>query len=547
MYATVKNSLYFRLRNFIMTTTYGDRLLTEIEKKQNPTVIGLDPRMKFIPSQIKKQCLSKHSNTHKAVAEAFLMFNKAIIDATHDVVPAYKANMAFYEKYGSEGVRAFEETIRYVKSKGCVAIEDAKRNDIGSTALAYAEGHLGAVDMPDGSKAKSLDVDCIVVNAYLGVDGVKPFLEVIKEHKKGVFILVKTSNPSAGELQDKKLVDGKTVFETLAEMANEWNNATIGKSGYGSVGAVVGATYPEQAAILRKIMPKSIFLVPGYGAQGGGADGVVPCFNEDGRGAIVNSSRGIIAAYKSDRWKDKFNEKTFAQASRAEVIRMRDDIVGALKRAGKWEFNRAERVAEILLDIGAITLRPNEPFRFVSGVLSPIYTDCRLLLSYPKERKEVINYLKQKLIGLNLGKIDVIVSTATSAIPHGTMLAADLNLPTAYVRAAAKGHGKQKRIEGVVKEGHKTIIVEDLISTGGSSISSVDGVREVGGISNDILAIFEYGFPKAENNFKSAKVKLHCLCSLQDVLKVAKRKGIVDDEGIKKVNVWIKNPEVWKG
>jgi len=465
-----------------MATHFADRLLKEIQKKQNPSVIGLDPQMKFIPSQIKNSCLELYGNTIKAVAEAFIIFNKKIIDATFDVVPTYKPNMAFYEKYGVEGVRAFEETVRYVKSKGCILIEDAKRNDIGSTAQAYAEGHLGEVDLLDGSKTKSLDVDCIVVNAYLGIDGVKPFLDVIKEYGKGVFILVKTSNPSAGELQDKKLENGKTVFETLAETANNWNNETIGKSGYGSVGAVVGATWPEQAKVMRKIMPKSIFLVPGYGAQGGGADGVVPCFNKDGQGAIVNSSRGIIAAYLSDTWKDKFNAKTFAEASRAEAIRMRDDIVGALKRAGKWKFEVSDNKKEIIE-----LLVKNDVFRFgdftlKSGRKSPYFYNGRNLSNGPALKQAAKHYAD--LIEENNLEFDVILGPSYAGIPFASAISAELsnrgkNVRFVYDRKEIKDYGdaKDKLFVGILNDGDRVLIVDDMMTDGGTKLQLLEKIN----------------------------------------------------------------------
>jgi orotidine-5'-phosphate decarboxylase len=310
---------------------FADRLLKAIEEKQNPSVIGLDPRIENVPSKIKDAAIKKYGNTKKAVAQAFLEFNKKIIDATCDIVPAYKPQMAFYEKYGVEGVQAFQETVAYIKSKGCIVIEDAKRNDIGSTAKAYSEGHLGVISLCDGSLVPSFDVDAITVNAYLGIDGVKPFIQDIEDRGKGIFVLVKTSNPSSGELQDKKLDSGKTIYENMAEVVSEWGKSSIGEKGYNSVGAVVGATYPGQAKILRKLMPNTIFLVPGYGAQGGGAKDVAPCFNKDGYGAIVNSSRGIIFAYQKDPWKQQYGEENFDKAARAAALHMKEDIANALK------------------------------------------------------------------------------------------------------------------------------------------------------------------------------------------------------------------------
>lgn len=288
---------------------FADELMKAIDKKQNPSIVGLDPRIESIPESVKEG---------KTEAEAFLAFNKGIIDAVCDTVPAVKPQNAFYEQYGAEGVRAYIDTIKYAKSKGLLVVGDVKRNDIGSTAKAYAQAHLG----------KAFGLDAVTVNAYLGTDGIKPFLEKTPEGK-GIFVLVKTSNPSSGELQDKLLDDGRSVYEAMAELVKGWGKENEGTRGYNSVGAVVGATYPKEAELLRKIMPKTIFLVPGYGAQGGGADDVVPCFNEDGYGGIVNSSRGIIFAYK--KLGGDFDE---AAGKAAEA--MREDLKKSLSKAGKW-------------------------------------------------------------------------------------------------------------------------------------------------------------------------------------------------------------------
>ncbi len=324
-----------------------DKLMEKIDEKQNPCVIGLDPQVKFLPEHIKKECFEKYGSTPKAVAEAYTKFCKAIIDATYDLVPAFKPNICFYEKYGVEGIRAFQEIISYVKSKGCIVIEDAKRNEVGESTKAYAEGHLGEVDMCDGSKAKSLDVDILVVNPYLGSDGITPFEDVCSEYGKGIFVLVKTSNPSSGELQDKLVeiseeeemelrglgvnVDGKTSLYNLVGLkVNKIAQKHRGTRGYSCIGAVVGATYPHQANVLRNIMPNSFFLVPGYGAQGGGAEGVVPCFNSDGYGAVVNSSRGIIYAYR-----ERGSPENFAEVARDATKLMIKDICLALEKGGK--------------------------------------------------------------------------------------------------------------------------------------------------------------------------------------------------------------------
>ncbi|MCD8391323.1 MAG: orotidine-5'-phosphate decarboxylase [Firmicutes bacterium] len=301
-----------------------DLLVKRIKEKGNPSVAGLDPKLEYVPGYIKEKAFNEYGKNLRGAAEAIIMFNKGLIDALYDIVPAVKPQSAFYEMYGLEGERALHKTISYAKERGLYVILDVKRNDIGSTAEAYSKAYLGKVDI-DGDEVSPCDVDSVTVNPYLGTDGVAPFVADCKKYDKAIFTLVKTSNPSSGELQDLK-AGGRAIFETVAERVNEWNAGTIGESGYGAVGAVVGATYPEQAAVLRKLMPKSYFLVPGYGAQGGGAQGVLPCFNEDGLGAIVNSSRGIMCAYKKGDWKDE----QYAEAARAEALRMKADIVGVL-------------------------------------------------------------------------------------------------------------------------------------------------------------------------------------------------------------------------
>ena len=308
---------------------FADRLLDAIEKKQNPSVVGLDPRLKQIPSFIRDEQVSKFGKTFEAAASSIFEFNKKIIDAVKGIVPAVKPQMAFYENYGSEGVRAFQKTVEYAKKNGLLVIEDAKRSDIGSTAQAYADGHLGRVSL-FGEEAPSHDVDCITVNAFLGIDGVQPFIDAAKKYGKGIFVLAKTSNPSSGEIQDLKSGE-KTIYEIMAGLVNKWGQGTEGSKGYSPIGAVVGATYPEQAVILRKLMPKSIFLVPGYGAQGGGASDTVPCFNKDGFGAIVNSSRGIIFAYEKS---EKHKEDQFEFAAAEAASAMKEDLTKALKQAG---------------------------------------------------------------------------------------------------------------------------------------------------------------------------------------------------------------------
>lgn len=301
-----------------------DILVKKIKEKGNPSVAGLDPKIDYVPEYIRKRAYAEYGKSLKGACEAIWEFNKGLIDALCDVVPAVKPQSAFYEMYGLPGEEALHRTIDYAKEKGLYIILDVKRNDIGSTAEAYSRAYLGKTEI-DGEEAEACGVDCVTVNPYLGTDGIAPFINDCKKYDKAIFTLVKTSNPSSGEFQDKDM-DGKKLFEVVAERVNEWNADTIGKSGYGAVGAVVGATYPEQAKILRGLMPKSYFLVPGYGAQGGGAQGVKPCFNSDALGAIVNSSRGIMCAYKKGDWK----EEQFAEAARAEAIRMREDLNSVL-------------------------------------------------------------------------------------------------------------------------------------------------------------------------------------------------------------------------
>ena len=301
-----------------------DLLVQKIKEKCNPSVAGLDPKIEYVPEYIRKKAYAEYGQNLKGATEAIWEFNKGLIDALYDVVPAVKPQSAFYEMYGLCGEEVMHRTISYAKEKGLYIILDVKRNDIGSTAEAYSKAYLGKVDI-DGVECEPCAVDCVTVNPYLGTDGIQPFVNDCKTFDKAIFALVKTSNPSSGELQDL-LVGDEHIYEKVAQCVNKWNEETIGKSGYGAVGAVVGATYPEQAKVLRKLMPKSYFLVPGYGAQGGGAEGVKPCFNEDGLGAIVNSSRGIMCAYKKGDWK----EEQFAEAARAEAIRMKNDLTSVL-------------------------------------------------------------------------------------------------------------------------------------------------------------------------------------------------------------------------
>ncbi|MFO7792922.1 MAG: orotidine-5'-phosphate decarboxylase [Candidatus Saliniplasma sp.] len=313
----------------------ADRLLEAIDNKKNPSVVGLDPRINRIPDHIKEEAVDRAESPFEAVRYAFEEFNKSIIDEIEDIVPAVKPQVAFYEQYGGHGLRAFEETIDYAKDKGLIVISDVKRNDIGSTAKAYAAAHLGEVERINKDFTYSFDSDMVTVNAYLGTDGVEPFLDVCKKYAKGIFILVKTSNPSSGELQDKEIKGEGKVYELMGELVKKWGDDLVGHKGYSSVGAVVGATYPEEAEKLREMMKKAIFLVPGYGAQGGTADDIIPCFNDDGYGGIVNSSRGIIFAYEKEPYSEKFGENNFAKASRQAVLDMKNDIRRSLEKGKK--------------------------------------------------------------------------------------------------------------------------------------------------------------------------------------------------------------------
>ncbi len=299
-----------------------NKLVAGIKKTNAPIVVGLDPTMKLIPKFLLEKNFKEYGENLKGASEAIFEYNKGLIDAIADLIPCVKPQIAMYESFGIDGLIAFKKTVDYCHEKGLVVIGDIKRGDIGSTSEAYAIGHLSGVEI-NGVKQPGFDEDFATVNPYLGSDGVKPFLKVCEQEKKGIFVLVKTSNPSSGEFQDK-ICDGKPIYEHVAEKVAEWGDTVMGDS-YSYVGAVVGATYPEMGAALRKVMPKAYILVPGYGAQGGTADGLKPYFNEDGLGAIVNSSRGIIGAYQQEKYA-KFGETGYADAARAAVIDMREDI-----------------------------------------------------------------------------------------------------------------------------------------------------------------------------------------------------------------------------
>ena len=304
-----------------------DKLIEKIQKTGAPIVVGLDPTLKLVPPQILKAAYDEAGENPEGVAQAFFEYNKGIVDAVCDIVPAVKPQIAMYETFGIPGLIAFDKTVKYCKEKGLVVIGDIKRGDIGSTSEAYAQGHLGKVVL-GGKEYRGFDEDFATVNPYLGSDGVKPFMKVCGEENKGIFVLVKTSNPSSGEFQDR-MIDGKELFRHVAEKVAEWGSELMGKNGYSYVGAVVGATYPEQGKIAREIMPKSFILVPGYGAQGGKGADLVHFFNKDGLGAIVNSSRGIIGAWQQEKYA-KYGAEAYADAARAAVLEMKEDISSAL-------------------------------------------------------------------------------------------------------------------------------------------------------------------------------------------------------------------------
>ncbi len=313
-----------------------NKLVDKIKKTEAPIVVGLDPTMKFVPEHIQKKAYAEYGETMKGAAEAIWQYNKAIVDSIYDLIPAVKPQIAMYEQFGIEGLIAFQKTVDYCKQKDLVVIGDVKRGDIGSTSEAYAVGHLGQVKV-GGTMCRGFDEDFVTVNPYLGSDGVRPFIKVCQEEKKGIFVLVKTSNPSSGELQDRMVRTseedggqgaGRPIYEIVGEQVAAWGAECMGES-YSYIGAVVGATYPEQGRILRDIMPKAYILVPGYGAQGGKGADLVHFFDRDGLGAIVNSSRGIIAAYQQEQYA-KYGAENFADASRAAVLAMKEDIAQAL-------------------------------------------------------------------------------------------------------------------------------------------------------------------------------------------------------------------------
>ena len=316
-----------------------DKLIEKIQKTGAPIVVGLDPMMKFVPDHIKKTAFTQKGETLEGAAEAVWLYNKEIIDKTYDLIPAVKPQIAMYEQFGIPGLCAFERTVAYCKEKGLVVIGDIKRGDIGSTSAAYAAAHLGKVQV-GSSLCAGFDEDFVTVNPYLGSDGVQPFIDVCREEQKGIFVLVKTSNPSSGEFQDRMVSTGgitfseQALYELVGMKVEEWGGQLMGRKGYSSVGAVVGATYPEQGKVLRKVMPHAFILVPGYGAQGASGKDLIHFFDENRLGAIVNSSRGIIAAYQNEKY-SAFGSENFADASRQAVLDMIADIDQAFANAGR--------------------------------------------------------------------------------------------------------------------------------------------------------------------------------------------------------------------
>lgn len=302
-----------------------DKLIEKIKETNNPTVIGLDPRYEILP----KCVTNKYSQDLKGVTKAIIEYNKVLIDNICDIIPAIKPQIAFYEMYGIPGMEAFKETCHYAKEKGMIVIADIKRGDIGSTATGYSNAFLGKTLI--GEKEEAIyDVDFVTVNPYMGSDCIKPFIEDCKKYDKGIFVLVKTSNPSSGELQDLKLENGKEIYAQVTNLVERWGEELRGENGYSSVAAVVGATYPKQLEQIRKLAPHTYFLIPGYGAQGGKANDIALGFDENGLGGIVNASRSLMCAYKSDKWKDKFVEEDYAKATRAEALRMKEELKKAM-------------------------------------------------------------------------------------------------------------------------------------------------------------------------------------------------------------------------
>ncbi len=304
-----------------------DRLIEKIKETNNPTVIGVDTRYDMVPDCVK----NKYFKDIKGMCSAMLEYSKALIDSTYDIIPAVKLQSAYFEMYGVEGIKLYKEMIDYCKEKDMVVMADVKRGDIGSTSAGYSKAYLGKNTINEKEEG-IFDVDFATVNPYMGSDCINPFVEDCKKYDKGIFVLVKTSNKSSGELQDLKTEDGEEIYKKVAKLVNTWGKDLIGQYGYSSVSAVVGATYPKQLKELRELMPHSYFLIPGYGAQGGKAEDIALGFDENGLGGIVNATRSLMCAYKSNLWKDKFKEEDYAKATRAEAIRMRDELNNAINK-----------------------------------------------------------------------------------------------------------------------------------------------------------------------------------------------------------------------
>lgn len=305
-----------------------DNLIEKIKETNSPIVMGLDPRYEMIPEIVRK----KYTNDLEGISKAILEYNKELIDNTYDIIPAIKPQLAFYEMFGLEGMKAFKETCEYAKEKGMIVIADAKRGDIGSTAKGYSNAYLGKTTIGKAEIEVFKNIDFLTVNPYMGVDSIKPFIEDCIKYDKGIFVLVKTSNPSSGELQDLKLENGQTVYEHVAELVEEWGKEIRGKYNYSSVAAVVGATYPKQLEEIRQKAPHTYFLIPGYGAQGGKAEDIALGFDANGLGGIVNASRSLMCAYKAEEWKEKYSEEEYGKATRAEAIKMKDELNRAINK-----------------------------------------------------------------------------------------------------------------------------------------------------------------------------------------------------------------------
>lgn len=432
-------------------------------------------------------------------------FDKKIIDQTSDLVCAYKPNFGFYGSSGKKGIGELIKTIRYIhKNTDVPVILDAKLADIGNTSHEYAKEVF-----------EILDSDAVTVNPYLGFDSLEPFL---KHKDRGIIVLARTSNLGASDFQDL-LINKQPLYVHVAKKVLVWNKK------YGNCLMVVGATWPEQLKQIRKLAPKMTFLVPGIGAQGGDLKKTLEAgLTKERSGLIINSSRGII----------------FAENPRQATLELRDSI-----NKYRWQKGNgiSEKVAKILLEIKAITLNPTKPYRYASGILSPVYTDCRILMAYPKYRK-LIRDLYVKNLSSN-GKVNLIAATATAGIPHGAWISDKMNLPMVYVRGSAKDHGKGNQIEGIVKKGQKAAVIEDLISTGASSTTTADAVRKAGGNVSHIFSIFTYGMKIANESFKKNNLELTTLTDFETVVEVAEEIGYINNRDKDVILKWTEDPASW--